>query len=239
MPYEENELLPLSGLQHLVFCKRQWALIHLEGQWVENRLTAQGRVMHERSHDSAVEVRGDVRIVRGLRLCSLELGLTGQADVVEFHRDRDANAGAAQPPLAAPLPGLPGRWRPFPIEYKRGMPKHGACDEVQLCAQAMCLEEMLAVYVPAGALFYGKTHRRHEVAFSPTLRDTTAALAAAMHRAFTDGITPRAPLEPKCRQCSLLQACMPRSTAAGGRVQAYISRQLNRADTMPEEKDEP
>jgi CRISPR-associated protein Cas4 len=132
-------------------------LIHVEQVWAENRLTAEGRMLHERAHEAAAEWRGGVRIVRGLRLRSLALGLIGVADVVEF---RDADRGGA-------VAGA--RWRPFPVEYKRGKPKANACDEVQLCAQAMCLEEMLECSIADGALFYGKTRRRKDVAFTMTL----------------------------------------------------------------------
>lgn len=143
----EDDLLPLSGLQHLAFCERQWALIHIEQSWAENRLTAQGRVLHNRAHDGPPESRPGLRIARGLRLRSLRLGLSGQADVVEFYPAPDGIA----------LPGETGLWRPFPVEYKRGRPKAGRCDEVQLCAQALCLEEMFARPIPSGALFYWET----------------------------------------------------------------------------------
>ena len=149
MMFDEDDLLPISGLQHLVFCERQWALIHIEQFWEENRLTAEGRVLHERVHDTATESRPGVVVARGLRLQSRQLGLTGQADVVEFHRIGDGDAGGVQ------LPEREGWWRPFPVEYKRGRPKANACDEVQLCAQALCLEEMFSVAIRSGALFYG------------------------------------------------------------------------------------
>ena len=129
--FTEDNLLPISALQHLLFCERQCALIHLERAWQENRLTAEGRIMHERVHEGGDETRRDVRIVRGLRLRSLALGLVGIADVVEFHRAAD---GVAVPESA-------GTWRPFPVEYKRGRPKSEPWDAVQLCAQALCLEE--------------------------------------------------------------------------------------------------
>ena len=142
MTYTEDDLLPLSGLQHLLFCERQCALIHIEQVWAENVLTAEGRIMHERVHEEGKESRGDVRIEFGMPLRSLRLGLIAKADVVEFHRDREYPDDL---------------WRPFPVEYKRGKPKKGNFDKVQLCGQAMCLEEMLDVEIPAGALFYGKT----------------------------------------------------------------------------------
>ncbi len=148
--YSEDDLFMISALQHYAFCPRQCALIHIEQAWLENRWTAEGRILHERVHEQEGESRAGVRIERGLPLRSLRLGLVGVADVVEFH----------------PLPG--GGWQLFPVEYKRGKPKPDHCDEVQLCAQAMCLEEMMGVEVSQGALFYGKTRHRHDVAFIPT-----------------------------------------------------------------------
>ena len=132
--YSEDDLLPISALQHLAFCERQWALIHLEGVWAENQLTAEGRVMHDRAHEPGTESRGDIRISRGLRLRSLRLGLSGIADVVEFHR-----CGRPDDVDGVCLPGVSGSWAPFPVEYKRGRPKSGPFDEIQLCAQALCL----------------------------------------------------------------------------------------------------
>src|ERR1700693_673793 len=148
--FSEDELLPLSGLQHLQFCERQWGLIHIEQQWEENRLTAEGRILHERVHEAGTEARPGVVIARGLYLQSLRLGLTGQADVVEFHQ---SEAGVE-------LPGRKGWWRSFPVEYKRGRPKANSCDEVQLCAQTLCLEEMFGTAIESGAFFYGMNRRR-------------------------------------------------------------------------------
>jgi len=151
--YTEDDLLPLSGLQHLLFCERQCALIHIEQAWAENLLTAEGRIMHERVHEADRESRGEVRIEYSMPLRSLRLGLIAKADVVEFHRKLD--------------PGEKGssKWLPFPVEYKRGKPKKENYDKVQLCAQAMCLEEMLDVQIPEGAIFYGRTRRRQDVVF--------------------------------------------------------------------------
>ena len=150
--YSEDELLPLSALQHLLFCERQCALIHIEQAWSENLFTAEGRIMHERVDSGGRESRGAVRLAYGLALHSFRLGLAGKADVVEFHRD-----GA-------------GNWQPFPVEHKRGRAKKENWDRVQLCAQAICLEEMLGTAVPAGALFYGKSRRRQDVVFDAELR---------------------------------------------------------------------
>ncbi len=209
--YSESDLLPISGLQHVAFCERQWALIHLERQWVENRLTAEGRQMHERAHEQKEEWREGVRISRALPVRSLRLGLAGVVDVVEFH------------PQAASGP------RPFPVEYKRGRPKPDRCDEAQLCAQAMCVEEMLGVEVPAGAIFYGQPRRRMEVNFDFSLRAETEALAQRMHALFAVRTTPPAEYAPKCKRCSLLQVCLPASAGEQRSVTKYLQRALSTA----------
>jgi len=212
--FDEDDLLPISGLQHLVFCERQWGLIHIEQQWDENRLTAEGRVMHERVHDAGAESRPGIRIARGLRLRSLRLGLAGQSDVVEFHRSGNG----------IPLPDLEGLWQPFPVEYKRGKPKRDACDEVQLCAQALCLEEMFAAATPGGALYYGEPRRRNDVSFGGELRTRTEALARRMHELYRSGKTPPAIYEPKCDSCSLMAICLPRLLAKPPAVARYLAR---------------
>jgi CRISPR-associated exonuclease Cas4 len=214
--FTENDLLPISGLQHLVYCERQWALIHIEQQWAENRLTAQGRVLHEVVDEAPDESRHGVRIVRSLALRSLRLGLTGKADVVEF----PLHGGAA-----------------FPVEYKRGKPKPGLCDEVQLCAQALCLEEMLSAPVPAGALYYGKPRRRTEVAFTPELRAETERLAARMHALYAAAQTPRAVYEKKkCGNCSLIELCQPKQLGCPDRASRYLREALaaSLAEPAPE-----
>ncbi len=184
-----DDALQLSGLQHLAFCPRQWALIHLEQTWTENRLTAEGRLLHEKADLPGQSRRHDLRTVRGLPLSSRRLGLTGRADVVEF------------------------RPEPFPVEYKRGRRKPDDCDLVQLCAQALCLEEMLCQPVPRGTIFYGEPRRRLEVEFSLQLRARTETLAAEMHRLYQSRETPPAKPGNYCQNCSLLNICLPRATA--------------------------
>ena len=166
--FAEEDLVPISALQHLAFCERQWGLLYLENQWQENRLTAQGRLLHQKAHGSGREFREGVLLTRGLRLRSLRLGLVGMADLVEFH-PVEAGAGVA-------LPGLEGHFRPRPVEYKRGRPKPGDWDLVQLCAQALCLEEMLGVEIPRGDIFYGQPRRRLEVELDQGLRRRTEEL---------------------------------------------------------------
>ena len=212
----EGQLLPISALQHLLFCERQCALIHLEGLWAENRLTAEGRLLHKNVHDADDERRGGTSLVRGLELSSQRLGLYGVADMVEFRND-------------AP---------PKPIEYKHGRPKKHRADAVQLCAQALCLEEMLGQDVPEGAIFYGKTRRRLVVPFDTELRAATEAAAERLHALIRSGVTPRARREPKCDRCSLQSLCMPdvlgpRATASRY-LQATVTELLARqADDRP------
>jgi len=215
--FTEDDLRPLSALQHLVFCERQCALIHIEQVWVENRYTAEGKLLHERADELGGDSRGDLRIARALPLRSLRLGLSGRADVVEYQRLPAGEEGVA-------LPGRAGRWRPFPVEYKRGKPKLHRADEVQLCAQALCLEEMLAVEIASGALYYGRRRRRHPVAFDATLRQLTEVAARRLHEMLGAGVTPAAVREAKCDKCSLLDVCLP--AAAGSSAQAYVDRLL-------------
>ncbi len=192
--FTESELLPISALQHFLFCERQCALIHLEQSWTENYLTAAGRVLHSRVHSVDGETRNDIKIARGLRLRSLRLGLVGQADVVEFH-----NVNTSKP-------------LPFPVEYKRGRPKPDDCDRVQLCAQAVCLEEMLNVAVPEGAIYYGTPRRRELVVFNQQLRGLLADTVVKLRSLFSNGLTPPAKYSKKCSACSLLEICKPKAT---------------------------
>jgi len=198
----EDDTLPLSGLQHLAFCPRQWALIHLEQAWVENRLTAEGRLLHERADLPGQTRRDSVRTARGMWLECRRLRLTGRADIVEF------------------------RPEPYPVEYKRGKRKPNDCDAVQLCAQALCLEEMLGQPVPQGAIFYGDPRRRQEITFTPELRDRTEQLAGTMHRLYRDRKTPPAQPGPHCRSCSLVNVCLPQATAEEEGAARWVARQL-------------
>lgn len=209
--YHDDNLLPISALQHLIYCPRQCALIHLEQVWSENLFTAEGRVLHDKVHDGGTESRGDKRSAAGVRLVSLHLGLTGQADVVEFHKSIEVTDENGKT-IAVRLPGAKGLWKPLPVEYKRGKPKKHQADEVQLCAQAMCLEEMLKVNIPAGALFYGATRRRQEAAFTNQLREITEYAARNLHELILKGITPPPQYnKAKCDRCSLLDACRPQT----------------------------
>ena len=203
MIYAEEDFLQLSGPQHFRFCRRQWALIHIENQWNENYFTVDGSLMHENAHDGEKrESRGDLLIVRGLPVFSRRLGISGQCDVVEFRRDPDGVS----------LRGRDGLWKPFPVEYKRGKPKAHSADELQLCAQAMCLEEMLCCDIPQGALFYGEPRRRTAVDFTPELRKDVRDCLAEMHQLYERGYTPKVKPGSMCRACSLKELCLPSLT---------------------------
>ncbi|MBW4038779.1 MAG: CRISPR-associated protein Cas4 [Acidobacteria bacterium] len=204
----DDDSLPISGLQHLAFCPRQWALIHLEQVWVENVRTAEGRLLHERADLPGDSRRAGVRTVRGMWLRSERLHLTGRADIVEFK----ANSG-----------GL--KAAPYPVEYKRGKSKPNDCDTVQLCAQALCLEEMLQTTIECGAIFYGNPRRRLEIEFTLQLRSRTEELAATMHRLHRSGITPAATPGPYCRNCSLVDVCLPEATSHSDAAQ-WVALQL-------------
>ncbi|MCC7408362.1 MAG: CRISPR-associated protein Cas4 [Phycisphaeraceae bacterium] len=211
---DQADLLPISALQHLLFCERQAALIHVERLWAENRLTVEGRLMHKRAHDpkargaprSATTPAG-VRVQRGVELASIRLGLFGVSDIVEF------------PPESNGIPR--------PVEYKRGRPKSHDADKVQLCAQAICLEEMLRLppgSITVGALFYGKTRRRLDVPLDATLRMRTETAAARMHEIVRGGMTPPASRQPKCDHCSLLHLCLPDALRPRRTASTYLRR---------------
>ncbi|MCF3652541.1 CRISPR-associated protein Cas4 [Synoicihabitans lomoniglobus] len=204
MSYAETDLLPISALQHLLFCPRQCALIHNEQLWADNHLTAQGQVLHERAHTPKHESRPGVRITRSLYLSSRVLGLRGIADIIEFHRDGTI----------------------IPVEYKRGKPKSNDCDRIQLCAQAMCLEEMRQSTIPAGALYYGQRRRRTEVVFDDSLRARTTEAARELHQLIRSRRTPAAVREPKCDACSLIDLCLPDALAHQSDTTSWFVRRL-------------
>ena len=209
--YAEADYIMLSALQHYLYCPRQCALIHLEQVWAENRFTAEGRVLHERADSKEKTTEGRVHTVRTLPIASARLGLSGQADVVEFHDDGTV----------------------YPVEYKRGRPKTNRCDEVQLCAQALCLEEMLKVAIAEGALFYGEKRRRKAVAFDRPLRDLTETTISQVHALLEAGSTPPAVYDKRCEQCSLRAACLPQSCTAGRSVRKYLAGMLRNLSDSP------
>lgn len=224
--YSEDDLLPISALQHLEFCPRRCALVHVEGVWADNAQTAEGRALHQRVHEAPSGMEHGVRVARGLRLCSRRLGLFGVADVVEFHpREGDAPGGVALP--ADDSSQHPARrWLPFPVEYKRGRRKSEMSYFVQLCAQALCLEEMLEVTIPAGALYHGQSRRRQQVSFDAALRAHTEALAHQLHELIAAGQTPPPRPGPKCRFCSIARICLPKLPPSRSARQ-YMANQLD------------
>lgn len=198
--YKEEDFLQISGLQHFDFCRRQWALIHAEMQWRENYQTADGRLMHERAHEAeSHETRGDLLIYRAMNVRSARLGVAGQCDVVEFRRD---DSGVT-------LDGREGKWLPFPIEYKRGSGKYSKSDSLQLCCQAMCLEEMLCCKIPQGAIYYGQTRRREYIELSDEIRKEVEDSLSEMHSYILKGYTPEVKPKKVCASCSLKDICLP------------------------------
>lgn len=214
--YTEENYLMLSGIQHFAFCRRQWALIHIEQQWEENYRTTAGELMHKNAHDEgAFEKRGELLIIRGLRIASHELGFSGQCDVVEFHQSEDGIT----------LFGYNGKWNPIPIEYKHGSPKENNADAFQLCAQAICLEEMFQTKIPEGFLYYGETRRRSHVEFTDSLRDDVKKISMEMHELFQRGYTPKVRYTKQCKACSLENLCVPKLQKAGS-VKEYMERNV-------------
>lgn len=220
MEYKQDEYLMLSGIQHFKFCRRQWALIHLEQQWAENVHTALGEVMHKKAHDPYLkEKRKDILIVRALPVSSRVLGVSGECDVVEFHECEEG----------VRLFGHRGLYSVFPVEYKKGKPKISEEDRLQLTAQAMCLEEMFSTEIPEGAIFYGETRRREIIAFLPELRNEVERMFREMHQYFAKGYTPKGKKSKACMSCSLKEICLPEleKTVA---VSSYIEQALKEAD---------
>ena len=201
MEYKEEDFLQISGLQHFQFCRRQWALIHLEQQWAENLRTVEGALLHQRAHDASQrERRGELVITRDMRVFSAALGISGSCDVVEFKKSE----------TEVPLSGMEGKYQPYPIEYKRGSPRTDHANHLQLCAQAMCLEEMLCCDIPEGALYYGEIRRREKVVFTEELRQEVKAALEEMHQLYQRGHTPKVRPSKSCNACSLKELCLPK-----------------------------
>lgn len=220
--YHENDYLHLSGIQHMAFCDRQWALIYLEQAWAENSRTIEGKHLHERTDDPSLdETRKGIRVVRAMPIICHKLGLQGIADVVEFQR-----IGEYQEGKTIKLDNRSGWWRPYPVEYKHGKPKPDDRDAVQLCAQAMSLEEMLKVEINIGYLYYGKIRRREEVCLNSFLRGRTKELSEKMHMMLVTGKTPKAQRGKRCSLCSLVEICQPNLAIRHKSVANYLKRML-------------
>ena len=206
----------MSGLQHFAFCRRQWALIDIEHQWAENFRTIDGSRLHANAADTGgQESRGDRFLTRGVSVYSAELGVSGQCDVLEYHRGD----------TGIPLAGKEGLWQPYPVEYKRGKPREDTGDALQLCGQAMCLETMLCCDIPEGALYYGEIRRREKVLFTPELRAQVKTLLSEMHALYRRGYTPKVKPTKSCNACSLKELCLPRLMKAKP-VSAYLKAAL-------------
>jgi len=198
---DSDDYLMLSGIQHYSFCERQWALIHIEKQWADNVRTYGGHKMHENADNPFfIESRGDTVISRSIPLISHSLKIYGIADVIEFRRSD----------IGVNLLGRAGNWLPIPVEYKYGQKKETNCDEVQLCAQAICLEEMLSLNIPKGYLYYGKSRHREEVVFTSNLRSNVDKIVEDMWELYAKGVTPKAQLKKNCKNCSLYNICLPK-----------------------------
>ncbi|MGI6182224.1 MULTISPECIES: CRISPR-associated protein Cas4 [Eubacteriales] len=217
---QEEDYLPLSGLQHFAFCRRQWALIHIERQWAENLRTVEGQLLHQRAHDEKqMERRGNLLTARSLRVVSHRLRAQGVCDVVEFHQD----------PAGITLAGQDGTWQPYPVEYKKGRPNAYGADELQLCAQAICLEEMLLCSIAEGSLFYGEPRRRTRVNLDAPLRQRVEDMLGEMHALYARGYTPKATPSKGCNACSLKEVCLPRLAKAPP-ASAYLRMHLPREE---------
>lgn len=216
MEYTEDNYLMLSGIQHFKFCKRQWALIHIEQQWEENVHTVVGELMHKKAHDPyLVEKRKDLLIARSLPIVSREMEVSGECDVVEFHRCEDG----------IKLHGHRGTFSVYPIEYKKGKPKLTEEDRLQLVAQALCLEEMFSTNIQEGALFYGETRRREVLEITEDLRQEVRGMFREMHQYFERKYTPKVKYSKACNACSLKEICLPKLGKSGS-VKTYIEQML-------------
>lgn len=220
MEYQEEDFLLLSGIQHFAFCRRQWALIHLEQQWEENVRTFEGRSMHEKAHDPFFkEKRGEILTVRAMKVFSRTMGVSGECDVVEFHEAADGIS----------LAGRNGCYQVVPVEYKRGAPKAHNADKLQLTAQAMCLEEMLQADIALGYLYYGETRHRNEVFFTEELREKVRNSFEEMHQYYRKSYTPKVKTGTWCKQCSLQNICMPQlcgNVTAASYVEAVLKEDM-------------
>lgn len=198
--YREEDFLMLSGIQHFTFCRRQWALIHIEQQWEENLRTIEGNIMHEKAHDGfSSEKRGDIIISRGMNIFSRSLGVSGTCDIVEFHVSKDG----------IPLNNRSEKYIPIPIEYKKGKEKKNDEDIMQLVAQAICLEEMLCCEITKGYLYYGETRRRLEVEITDERKQDVREKFEEMHILYERNYTPRVRRTKACNACSLKNLCLP------------------------------
>lgn len=217
MEYKEEEYLMLSGIQHYAFCKRQWALIHIEQQWQENVHTIEGELMHKNAHDRYLsEKRSGVIITRGMPIYSRTMGVSGNCDIVEFQKGEEGIS----------LRGHRGFYKVYPVEYKKGSPKDTMIDILQLAAQAMCLEEMLSTEIAEGAIFYGETRHRERVVIDDSMRSKVKEYFAEMHQMYERRYTPKVKWTKSCNGCSLKNLCLPKLGKASN-VKSYIEKAIS------------
>lgn len=215
--YKEDDFLQLSGIQHFAFCRRQWALIHIELEWEENVRTVEGVLLHEKAHDASIkEKRGNLIITRAMPIHSRELGISGECDVVEFHKSKEGIT----------LSGIEGKYTVTPVEYKRGKPKNNDFDVLQVTAQALCLEEMLCCEIPFGYIYYGEIKHRIKVEFTEELRQKVKSMFLEMHKYFEQRYTPKVKISKSCNACSLKDVCIPKLNKELS-VKKYIDKRLN------------
>lgn len=225
MEYNEESFLMLSGIQHFAFCRRQWALIHIENVWAENTRTIEGHILHKNVHENfRSETRLDIIVSRAMPVFSRELGLSGECDMVEFRRNEN---------YGIKIHGHEGKYTVYPVEYKRGSPKADECDVLQLTAQAMCLEEMLCCEIKEGALFYFETKHRTKIKFTPELKATVKSIAGEMHEYFDRRYLPRSKRTKACNACSLKEYCMPKLEKLSAKK--YNDMNLGKEETTDEE----
>ena len=217
--YTEEDMLMLSGIQHYKFCPRQWALIDIEQQWNDNKLTIEGNILHENVDNPFYRQKnGDTITLRSVHIASRQLGLYGISDAVELLPSDSAEDAITHDKY-------PGYWKPYPVEYKRGHSKFNACDEVQLAAQAMCLEEMYGINIPYGALYYNETKHREVISISDSLRQQTQQCADEMHEIYKSRVIPVASKQKFCKNCSLKDICMPEISECA-KVTNYLKQNL-------------
>lgn len=225
MVYSQDDFLMLSDIQHFSFCKRQWSFIVIENQWIENKLTIEGHNIHKNADDETfTETRNGVIVTRAVPVVSYELGLSGKCDVVEFHKNENG----------IDLERRSGRYMPVPIEYKRGRKKADDSDIMQLCAQGLCLEEMLHISIPVGYMFYHQTRRREEVKLTEQLKNKVKSLCLEMHEAFRAGKTYPAEWKKGCKSCSFYDICIPEAFSRKQTVQDYINKSLKQEIELKE-----
>lgn len=218
--YSEDDMLMLSGIQHFRFCPRQWALIHIEQQWDDNRLTIEGKILHKHVDDPFYRQKcGDLITLRAVDIASRKLGLYGISDAIELHPSSTSEDSIRHPKY-------PGMWKPVIVEYKHGRPKRNEVDEVQLTAQTMCLEEMYSIHICQGFFFYGELRHRVAISITDRLRAIVCQCVSDMHELFRTSKVPKVIYGKHCDKCSLKNICMPKTAMNCTTVSTYLNKNL-------------